>query len=98
MEDSKIIINNTNLKEEEESPILKSNKISYNCSECQSLIEIIEIDEEYIEFKCNNNHNIKMNIKEYLNKIKEYKDKNILNNDITLYNSICNKHNKENLS
>ena len=81
-----------------EAPTLKSDKLYYNCSECQSLIEIIKIDEEYIEFKCNNNHNIKINIKEYLDKIKEYKNKIKLNNDISLNNSICNKHKEEFLS
>ena len=98
MEDIKIITNKKNLDESKESPTSKSNKISYNCSECQSLIEIIKIDEEFIEFKCNNNHNIKMNIKEYLNTIKEYNDKNVLNTDITFNNSIYNKHEEEYLS
>ena len=63
----------------------------YMCSECESLIEIIKIDEEFIEFKCNNNHNIKINIKDYLTKIQEYNNK-ILNNDK------CLKHNEKNFS
>lgn len=43
---------------------LESKNKYYNCSECQLVIEIIKIDEEFIEFRCKNNHNIKMNIKE----------------------------------
>ena len=75
---------------------LKSNNMHYSCSECQSVIEIIKLDEKFIGFKCKNNHNIKMNIKEYLDKIREYN--NILNNDKIINNSICNNHNKEYLS
>ena len=77
---------------------LKSNNTHYYCSECQSVIEIIKIDEESIEFKCKNNHNIKMNIKDYLDKIKEYKNNMNLNNEIIINNSICNNHNEEYLS
>ena len=62
-----------------------------NCSECQSVIEIISIDEDNIEFKCNNNHYLKMDIKEYLNKMKKY-------NDTELSSDICNIHKKEYLS
>ena len=39
-----------------EAPTLESNKIYYNCSECSSTIEIVSIDENNIEFKCNNKH------------------------------------------
>ena len=70
------------------APILQLNNIYYNCSECSSIIEIISIDNNNIEFKCNNKHIKKMNIKEYLNKMKKYNNKNI--ND-----KICNIHNKE---
>ena len=71
------------LQDMKETPSLESNKIFYNCSEFNSVIEIVKINEEFIEFKCNNNHEIKMNIKEYLDKIKENK----LNNDVILKNS-----------
>ena len=77
-----------NLKRElndmNDSPILESNKKLYNCSECSSVIEIISIDHDNIEFKCKNNHNMKMKIKDYLDKMKEY-NKNILNNNIAIY-------------
>ena len=69
MEDIKIEMNK-DLNNINDALSLKENKICYSCSECSSIIEIINIDDENIEFKCNNNHNIKMNIKEYLNKIK----------------------------
>ena len=71
---------------------LKLNEVYYNCSECQSPIEILAINESEstIGFKCiNNNHKIKMTIKEYINKMKSFNNKNI-NNDI------CNIHNKIN--
>ena len=54
---------------------LKLNEIYYNCSECQSPIEILSTNEKdsTIEFKCiNNNHKIKMTIKEYINKMKSF--------------------------
>ena len=76
-----------------DAPSLKTNKMFYCCSECTSIIEILNIDDEYIEFKCNNNHSIKIGIREYLNKIKEYKDKNILNDIIN--NSKCDIHKEE---
>ena len=76
----------------------KSSKISYYCSECQSVIEIVKLDEEIIEFKCNNNHNIKISIKEYLDKIKESNNKMPLNEDVYLNNSICDKHKEKYLS
>ena len=66
------------------------NEIYYNCTECKSCIEIISIDEKEccIEFKCiNNNHQKKMQIKEYIDKMHQYNDKNI-NNDV------CESHNK----
>ena len=81
-----------------EAPPLEPKNFYYNCPECQSAIEILKLDEEFIEFKCNNNHNIKMNIKEYLDKLKEYKDKMILNDDIISNNSICIEHKEDYLS
>ena len=71
--------------------ILKLNEIYYNCTECPSPIEILSINENEstIEFKCiNSNHKIKMEIKEYINKMKAFNNKNI--ND-----EICNNHNKK---
>ena len=71
---------------------LKLNEMYYNCSKCPSPIEIISIneDESTIEFKCiNNNHKIKMIIKEYINKMKSFNNKDINDN-------ICNIHNKIN--
>ena len=63
----------------------------YNCSECSSNIEILSLDENNIEFVCNNNHNIKIEIKEYLNKMKQY-------NNIKLNDDKCDFHKKEYLS
>ena len=71
---------------------LKSNKKYYNCSECQSEINIIYIDEELIEFECKNNHNIKIQIKDYLDKIQ---NKTLLNSNLKINNSKCNKHKEE---
>ena len=58
---------------------LNSNNIYYNCSECPSVIEINKIDEEFIEFKCNNNHDKKMDIKDYLDKMKKFRNKIFIN-------------------
>ena len=55
------------------------NEINYNCTECSSPIEIFSINEiEFtLEFKCiNNNHKAKMPIKEYIDKMKDFNDKN----------------------
>ena len=79
-------------------PSFEQKKYFYNCPECQSEIEIVKLQEQTIEFKCNNNHNFKMYIKKFLDKIKEYKDKNILNNNIISNNSKCNKHKEDYLS
>jgi len=76
-----------------DAPPLNHKKIYYYCSECPSAIEIINMDAEFIEFKCNNEHNIKMSIEKYLNKIKNYKDQSLLNN--TINNSRCKKHEGE---
>ena len=62
------------------------------CPECSSSIEIILINEQInvIGFRCiKENKNYIMPIKEYLEKIKEYKDKNI--NDNYIHNN--NLHN-----
>ena len=62
-------------------PIQKEvNDINYNCSDCSSLIEILEINEKdnTIKFKCLNEDNEKkMFIKEYLEKMKKYKNNKI---------------------
>ena len=66
--------------------LIKEN-IRYNCPECSSLIEILSINENNIEFKCinNDNHNNKLKIYNYLEKMKKYKDNKNLND-------ICEKH------
>lgn len=71
--------------------ILKLNELYYNCTECPSPIEIISINEKesMIEFNCKNtNHRMKMSIKEYIIKMKDFNKKCI--NDDT-----CNNHNKK---
>ena len=64
--------------------------IGYNCSECSSLIEILSIKEDNLEFKCvsNENHCNTLKINNYLEKMKQYKDKKNLNDK-------CEKHSKE---
>ena len=56
--------------------------LGYNCPQCPSLIEIISINNEknVIQFNCvnNNKHNNNMNIKEYIDKMKNYNNKKIL--------------------
>ena len=79
------------IKDMNEAPRLESNKMYYNCSECSSTIEIMKFDENNIEFKCNNNHNIKMDIKNYLNKMKKY-------NNIKINDKTCEQHGDEYLS
>ena len=79
-----------------DSQICELNKFYYNCSECQSEIEITKINEENIEFKCNNKHIIKMEIKDYLNNIKE--KKKILNNNGIFNEDVCSEHKDEYLS
>ena len=67
----------------------RQNEILYNCTECSSAIEILSINEDEcsIEFQCiNNKHKKIIPINEYLNKIKNFNDRNI-NNDI------CDIHN-----
>jgi len=72
---------------------IQLNEIYYNCSECSSSIELLSINEKEcsIEFKCiKNNHKFQIPIKEYIDKMKKFNNKNI-NNDI------CNNknHNKK---
>ena len=67
--------------------------INYHCTECQSLIEILSIDEEKneIEFKCtnkDNNHGIKiMTIKEYLAKMKNNNQNNVNSDECKMHNN-----------
>ena len=71
--------------------MLKLNELYYNCTECSSPIEILSLnDKEFmIEFNCkNNNHRMKMSIKEFITKMKDFNKKCI--NDDT-----CNNHNKK---
>ena len=83
------------IKKEPEEPIEeqnihinedKYNDISYNCTECSSLIEIISLyqDNNAIKFKClnkSNSHEKTLSIKEYLQKMKNHYNKQ-LNDDI----------------
>ena len=70
----------------------EKDKIYYNCTECSSMIEILEINKEKIKFKCiNNKHEISMGINEYLEKMKKY-------NDIKINNDKCNIHNDKYIS
>ena len=95
----------SNSKIEELNPIPQSDeieikKVLYNCSECSSLIELLSIDLEKnnIEFNClnknNETHKKKLQIKEYLEKMKKY-NKNSINKDIceihknNLYSCYC---------
>ena len=60
----------------------KPKEIHYNCDECSSPIEITSINENEntIEFKCaKNNHQKKIKIKDYINKMKQYIDCKINN-------------------
>ena len=71
----------------ESSEQIQLNEIYYNCTECSSPIEILSINETEctIEFECinNNSHNLKMPIKVFIKKMKDFNNKNI-NNDICL--------------
>ena len=97
MEDKIIVqVNDEKQKENRESKdlgratISQSNKIHYNCTECPTIIEILSLDNNNIQFKCSK-HELNMKIKEYLIKMKKYNNKYI--ND-----KICKIHNKENFS
>ena len=74
-----------------EAPPLELKKCLYNCSECSSNIEIISLNENKINFICKNNHNVELDIKEYLRKMKHY-------NEVKLNDDKCDKHKKEYLS
>ena len=84
-----------------ESP-LNIKEMYYNCTECSSQIELININEKQIEFKCTkNNHIKKVLIKEYLEKMKKFNNKKI-NDDLCTEDNHnkkyeffcldCNKH------
>ena len=86
---SKKEIENDYIMDTKEPEQQRQNEILYNCTECSSAIEILSINEDEcsIEFQCiNNNHKKIIPINEYLNKMKNFNDRNI-NNDI------CNLHN-----
>ena len=78
----------SSLKSSQEEKI-KSN-IGYNCPECSSLIEIISINDNILEFKCinNENHSNKIKINDYFEKMKKYIDDKNLNDK-------CENHNDE---
>ena len=78
-------------EEMKEAPAVTGGNNFYCCSKCLSEIEIISIDEEEIELKCNIHKNIKMKIKDYLNKMKE-------NNCNKICSRICNIHKEEYLA
>ena len=78
-------------------------EIQYNCTECESHIEIISINENEntIEFQCiKNNHKKKIQIKDYLSKIKHHNDKNANDDKCSEHNNLiyqtycleCKKH------
>ena len=85
----------------EPSNQLQLRELYYNCSECSSPIEIISINEGFIEFKCiNNNKKIKISIKDYLDEMILFNDKNIHKNECIHNNKNyecfclnCNKYN-----
>ena len=73
------------------------NNLYYNCTDCPSLIEILSINKNtnIIRFKCLNedNNNIKeMPIKEYLVKMKKYKNKEINNDKCDIHNTNNSKY------
>ena len=73
--------------------IIQLNELYYNCTKCQSPIEILSLNKKEcsIVFKCiNNMHKINISIKDYINEMKVLNNKNI-NNDI------CeeNQHNRQ---
>ena len=75
-------------------------EIYYNCMECSSPIEIMSIKDNHIEYKCiNNDHKRKILIKEYIEKMKKYNNKNNNNDECNIHNNKyecycieCNKH------
>ena len=74
-----------------DAPTLELKNCLYNCTECSSNIEILSFDKNKIKFIYNNNHNIEIEIKEYLEKMKHY-------NNVKLNDDKCDKHKKEYLS
>jgi len=60
------------------APPLELNNLYYNCAKCSSPIVVTLIDEKNneIEFKCHE-HQLKMDIGEYIEKMKRYKDNKI---------------------
>ena len=86
--------------ETNEPELFQLNEIYYNCIECSSTIEIISIKDNYIEYKCiNNNHERKILLKEYIEKMKKYNNKNNNNDECNIHNNKyecycieCNKH------
>ena len=84
--------------------IMQLNELYYNCTKCQSPVEILSLNEKEckITFKCiNNKHKINISIKDYINEMRVLNNKNI-NNDICeenqhnrqyeYYCTNCNKH------
>ena len=105
MSDINIINNNSNEAPPATPHPETEADIYYNCTECQSFIEILSINEDsnIIEFKClnkDNNHEKKiMPIKEYLYKMEKFKQKNIedkckehKNKKYVSYCLDCNRH------
>ena len=78
---------------ETECETMKLKEMYYNCTECSSPIEILYINEKtnIIEFKCSiNKHIKKLSIKEYMEKMKNFNNKNI-NDEVC----IVDNHNKK---
>ena len=74
-----------------DAPPSETKSYLYNCSECESNIEIISLNENKIKFICYNKHNIDIKINEYLKKMKQY-------NNIKLNDDKCGEHKQEYLS
>ena len=81
-----------------DGPETISKDIFYNCSECSSLIEVLFVDKDIIEFKCfneKNPHKIKMPLNEYIEKMashhleKNYDKCKINENHNKNYESYC---------
>ena len=74
-----------------ENKVLK--EIYYNCTECNTLIEILSIDEKEntIEFLCSNQHKKLMPIKEFLDKMMD-------NDNVNINKDICQIHKNQYMS
>jgi hypothetical protein len=74
-----------------ENKVLK--EIYYNCTECNSLIEILSINEKEntIEFICSNQHKKLMPIKEFLDKMMD-------NDNVDINKDICQIHKNQYMS